>query len=62
MERKEKKPILVDDPVQRKENIIEWVRKFWKEHEDLMKRLAGLDDEYWEEESATPAEENKKDD
>ena len=65
--KKEKKIILVDDPEQRHKNIIEWVRKFWEEHQDLMRSLAGLDDEYWEEpskdeQSVTTTEENKKDD
>ena len=63
-EKKEKKIILVDDPVQRRKNIIEWVRKFWEEHQDLMRRLAGLDDEYWEEsaeESAAPNEKPEED-
>lgn len=62
--KKEKNPLLVDDPVQREKNIIEFVRKFWAEHPDLMRRLAALDDEYWEEsteEAATPNEKPEED-
>ena len=63
-EKKEKNPLLVDDPVQREKNIIEFVRKFWEEHPDLMRSLAALDDEDWEEsteEAATPNEKPEED-
>ena len=40
---KKKKTILVDDPVQRKQNIHEFTEQFKKDHKDLVDRLAGIE-------------------